>query len=248
MTERFRNAVLPERVAGFLRGPWSQVLAEVHLRYDSLNPDPRGYLALVDDLAWSVQPQVVPLDYARLVRLIPRLLGGLNEGLVLICYPQEPVSIFLDDLNVLHEKRLEAHRRALVVARSLAAAESGGQADTPASAPATLPDTDDEDATWPLVPTPARVRTAARIASAPHDLLLGSAVDLLLEGEWVRAKLTWSNNNRNLFMFVSGAGLAHAMSRRTMDRLETQGRIRIISAIAQVDLELEDLALDPRAG
>ena len=163
----------------------------------------------------------------------------------MIRYPQEPVSLFLDDLSALHEKALAEHRRALAAARSLAAAQSGAQADAPASAP--MPDTDDEDATWPLISAGARARGLDKIASAPGDLLLGSSVDLLLEGEWVRAELTWINHKRNLFMFVSGAGMAHAMSRRTMDRLETQGRIRVISAIAKVDLELEDLALDPPA-
>ncbi len=240
MMERFKNTPLPERVAGFLRGPWSQVLAEVHLRNDSPDPDPRGYLALVGDLAWSVQPPRVQLDHARLVRLIPRLLGRLNEGLVLIRYPQEPVSIFLDDLSALHEKALEEYRRALAAARFLAAAQSGVEAvEAPLSAPVALSETDDEDATWPLVPARARVVHAfTRIASAPRDLLLGSTVDLLLEGEWVQAELTWINHNRNLFMFISGSGMAHAMSRRTMDRLEAQGRIRVISAISEVDLEL----------
>jgi hypothetical protein len=249
MMERFKNTLLPERVAGFLRGPWAQVLAEVHLCNDTPDPDPRGYLALVDELAWSVQPPMVQLDYARLVRLIPRLLGRLNEGLVLIRYPQEPVSIFLDDLSALHEKALEEYRRALATARSLAAAQSGAEAvEAPPGATVAQSETDDEDATWPLVPARNRGgRVFSGIASAPHDLLLGSTVDLLLEGDWVQAELTWSNHNRNLFMFISGAGMAHAMSRRTMDRLETQGRIRVISAISEVDLELEDLALDPPA-
>ena len=74
--------------------------------------------------------------------------------------------------------------------------------------------------------------------------MLGSSVDLLLGGAWVRAELTWISHNRNLFMFISGAGLAHAMSRRTMDRLETQGRIRVVAAVVEVDLELEDLIGD----
>ena len=244
MMERFKNSALPERVAGFLRGPWSQVLAEVHLRNNSADPDPRGYLALVDDLVWSVQPPMVQLDHARLVRLIPRLLGRLNEGLVLIRYPQEPVSIFLDDLSALHEKALENHRRALTAARALAALQRGPDVEAMASEPAPLSETDDDDATSPLTSVRPRARPAARGASAPRDLLLGSTVDLLLAGAWVRAELTWINHNRNLFMFVSGAGLAHAMSRRTMDWLETQGRIRVIAAVAEVDLELEDIATD----
>ncbi len=241
MMERFKNSGLPELVASFLRGPWSQVLAEVHLRNTTAEPDPRAYLALVDDLVWSVQPPVVRLDHARLVRLIPRLLARINEGLVLIRYPREPVSIFLDELSALHEKALEGHRRALAVARAAAAAQPGAALESPAveSAP---PSALDDDATLPLGQVLPLVRRVAKGTSAPRDLLVGSSVDLLLGGDWVRAELTWISHNRNLFMFISGAGLAHAMSRRTMDRLETQGRIRVVSAVSEVDLELEDIA------
>ena len=61
------------------------------------------------------------------------------------------------------------------------------------------------------------------------DLAIGSWVELRLEGEWVRAQLTWSSPHLTLFMFVSGRGLAHSMSRRTMDRRRSQGLIRVVS-------------------
>ena len=259
MMERFKNSGLPELVASFLRGPWSQVLAEVHLRNTTAEPDPRAYLALVDDLVWSVHPPLVRLDYSRLVRLIPRLLARLNEGLVLIRYPREPVSIFLDDLSALHEKALEEHRRALAAARASAAVQSGSSVEsaagevappmppmppTPMPMPPMPPAPPGDDATLPLGQARPRVRHIAKGPSAPRDLMLGSSVDLLLGGAWVRAELTWISHNRNLFMFISGAGLAHAMSRRTMDRLETQGRIRVVAAVVEVDLELEDLVGD----
>ena len=64
MMERFRNGNLPELVASFLRGPWSQVLAESHLLNTGAQADPRGYLALVDDLVWSVQLSQIRQDHA----------------------------------------------------------------------------------------------------------------------------------------------------------------------------------------
>lgn len=236
MMERFKNAGLPELVASFLRGPWSQVLAESHLRNGEDSPDPHGYLALVDDLVWSVQLPLIRRDHARLVRLIPRLLARLNEGLVLIRYPQEPISIFLDALSALHDKVLEDHRRAVAAARDMPAAPSAPQSQAPAAtvrAPAAVPE------------RRVRVRPAQPLFEgvlSPRDLMLGAWVDLMLGGGWVRAQLTWISHNRNLFMFVSGAGLAHAMSRRTMDRLETQGRLRVAGAASAVDLELEEAA------
>ena len=246
LMERFKSSALPEFVASFLRGPWSQVLAEAHLRIDSDDPDPRGYLALVDDVVWSVQPPLVRLDYARLLRLVPHLLGRLNEGLATIRYPQEPVSLFLDELSALHERALEDHRRARAAARDADGLEPGAAVqeapeETPSSA-MSLDGLFDTSASGLLGDSRPADLTPAAPLSAPRDLMLGSVVDLLLEGDWVRADLTWISHNRTLFMFVSDAGLSHAMSRRTMDRLDAQGRIRVISSVVEVDFELDLVA------
>lgn len=236
MMERFKNGSLPELVASFLRGPWSQVLAEARLGSDDAEADPGGYLALVDDLVWSVQPPLALRDYTRLVRLVPRLLGRLGEGLMLIRYPQEPVSIFLDDLSALHEKAFDDHRRALAAARAAAASQPEAEAgDT-----RILEQEDSDGPTLPGIRPPAPVEDVQ--ASGPvsvRDVVVGSQVDLLLEDVWVRADLTWVSHNRNLFMFVSKGGVAHAMSQRTMDRLEVQERIRVVAVTLAVDLELE---------
>ncbi len=213
MMERFRHQALPELVASFLRGPWSQVLAESHLLSIDPQADPHGYLALVDDLVWSVQLEQIRQDYPRLVRLIPRLLARLHEGLVLIRYPREPITIFLDELSALHDHVVDEHRRAQAEARAAALAQQDRVESIPGDLSGAIGAPADGSAGhW-----------------QPADQSVGAWVELLLGGEWVRAQLTWIGHNRNLFMFVSGAGLAHAMSRRTMDRLMTQERIRVVT-------------------
>jgi Protein of unknown function (DUF1631) len=236
LMERFRKVALPELVASFLRGPWSQVLAEVNLRSDDKTPDPRGYLALVDDLAWSVQRPADGRDYARLVRLIPPLLARINEGLVLIHYPQEPVSIFLDQLSALHEKALDDHRSAIAAgrlaqsARSVRAAlEADAQPGSEAPGPEQLPEQD------------SGLGHDSFFSDDLAGVEAGQWADLLLGGVWVRARLTWISQNRSLYMFVSGAGLAHAMTRRTMDRLQSQGRLRLGFAPPSLDMQIDTL-------
>ena len=71
------------------------------------------------------------------------------------------------------------------------------------------------------------------------DLNTGAWVELMVDGAWLRAQLTWSSPHRTLFMFVSHAGTAHSMSRRTMERLRAKEQIRIVS-----DGRLLDNALD----
>ncbi|MEO8543982.1 MAG: DUF1631 family protein [Burkholderiaceae bacterium] len=238
MMERFRDSGLPELVASFLRGPWSQVLAERHLQNGGEQADPQGYRSLVDDLVWSVQLELVRQDHARLVHMIPNLLARLNEGLMLIRYPPEPIAIFLDDLSALHDKVLDEHRRALAAARA-AARELGAIEDAPDSI-GDLPDAPDSEAPLDsgIVPLPLTGGDSVlQETYIPSDQSVGAEVELMLDGAWVRAKLTWIGRNRKLFMFVSGAGLAHAMSRRTMDRLQTQGRIRVVVPVFDLLLE-----------
>ena len=233
LMERLRGAGLPALVAGFLRGPWSQVLAESRLRSPGEDPDPRGYMALVDDLVWSVQRPADGRDYSRLVKLIPRLLARINEGLVLIRYPQEPLSIFLDEMIALHERVLAEHRLAIAAARAAQSARVAGAPGAIAEpVPADLP------------PEPAAESDSALDVLATGDgegapVEAGDWADLLLGGVWVRARLTWISHNRSLFMFVSGSGLAHAMTRRTMDRLQAQGRLRLGFSPPEFDLQID---------
>ena len=75
-----------------------------------------------------------------------------------------------------------------------------------------------------------------------ESLNTGSWVDLALAGEWVRAQLTWASPHRTLFMFISGTGLAHSMSKRTMDRLRGMGLIRLVSDGRVMDNALDAVA------
>jgi len=74
------------------------------------------------------------------------------------------------------------------------------------------------------------------------DLAIGCWVELQLKGEWVRAQLTWASPHGTLFMFISGKGLAHSMSRRTMEQLRTRGIMRIVSERHMVDNALDAVA------
>jgi hypothetical protein len=69
----------------------------------------------------------------------------------------------------------------------------------------------------------------ARSVEATVAIPIGSWVELMLDGVWLRAQLTWASPMRSLFMFVSRGGKAHSMSKRTMDTLSSQGLIRMVS-------------------
>lgn len=290
--QRMADKKIPEFVAAFLLGPWAQVVAEAQLRASG-EIDAEGYLALVDDLLWSVQGKLVRANRARLVQMVPGLLVRLRQGLMLIEYPPERIPRFLDQLIARHEKALEAPKK------KVANADAQGRGKT-AAQPGVLPEelggpvagleatelvelpeefstdaADSQDSQEPteessgfvaldagaeqiwvagheaseagylpegdVLPEPAQ-GPAALPAWSVADLAIGCWVELQLKGEWVRAQLTWASPHRTLFMFISGKGLAHSMSRRTMEKLRSRGMMRVVTERHMVDNALDAVA------
>ena len=246
--ERQKTKDIPELVAGFLRGPWAQVVAESQLVGADGSADPGGYLALVDDLLWSVQLRLARRNRARLVQLVPGLLVTLRQGLQLIDYPPERIPAFFDALISLHEKVFEGPRLQPGI-------DPGDQTLREVDAPIeedALPDASDVAGFWGvdndtldggyLADNAERSLEAGQRAWSVGDLNTGVWIELMVDGAWLRAQLTWASPHRTLFMFVSRGGLAHSMSRRTMERLRMQGRIRFVSDGHLVDNALDGVA------
>lgn len=266
---RFEKRDVPPFIASFLCGPWAHAVAESELKATHGEVDTDGFLALVDDLLWSIQSKSARRNRARLVGLIPELLGKLRQGLKSIDYPAERIPVFFDDLIGLHEALLEdtRPRRAEPVADSPAAAPAAGKDAADGADAAGTPPTSgfdsappeeiwlghkeaqesgflDEAAIMPLdlsdpqsVPE-AMLEPAAELVVT--ELGIGAWVEIMIDGAWVRAQLSWASPHRSLFMFTSShGGAAHSMTRRTMDRLRAQGLIRVVS-----DGEMVDQALD----
>ncbi|MDE2617131.1 MAG: DUF1631 family protein [Burkholderiales bacterium] len=281
--ERLQDKEIPDFVAAFLSGPWSQVVAESQLRGDGTT-DADGYLALVDDLIWSAQVKLARRNRTRLVQLVPTLLVKLRHGLQLIEYPPERIPRFLDQLIALHEKAFEAPKvKAPAPAKTAKPSRAPEDEGDPMDGlevteldgfPDELPEdfsqesggestgygvieAADADSIWMAgheadeagyLPE-GDVMPDAASAGAPvsgtwnaADLAIGCWVELQLKGEWVRAQLTWASPHRTLFMFISGKGLAHSMSRRTMEQLRTRGLMRIVSERHMVDNALDAVA------
>ncbi len=248
---RMGSKPVPELVVNFLRGPWAQVVAESQLRCADGSQDAEGYLSLVDDLIWSVQLRLTQRNRSRLVDMVPQMLVKLRQGLQRIDYPEERIPPFFEGLIGIHEQAFEG----------VHAAKPG---DGPSPVPAPIQSLEAEfeqgvEGLWmaddevtdsgfmrdnaapppPKLESPEVEAPAMPITWSAESLGTGSWVDLALNGAWVRAQLTWASPHRTLFMFISSGGLAHSMSRRTMDRLREMGLIHLVS-----DGHVMDNALD----
>jgi hypothetical protein len=240
-SERMAHKKVPELVVAFLRGPWAQVVAESQLLCADGSLDPDGYLALVDDLLWSVQVRLARRNRTRLVGMVPGMLVKLRQGLGLISFPQERIAVLFDALIALHEKAFESVRAAPLEDDKPALDSVAPEEFWVAKGEAT--DSGymqyDDDASRAFVPPVDEPETPELLTWTTDSLATGSWVDLALAGSWVRAQLTWTSPQRTLFMFISGSGMAHSMSLRTLNRLHNMGLIRLVS-----DGHVMDNALD----
>jgi hypothetical protein len=248
--KRVKDKDVSEMIVNFLRGPWSQVMAEAQLTHTDGASDPDGYVALVDNLIWSVQLRLARRNRSKLVHMVPGLLVKLRQGLQLISYPPERIPVLFDALITLHEKAFEAPAvpvaSAPVEGVEVAAdpveidelAQTGDSDAEVEVSDAWLGELEanqsgfldaDSDDEIDLVNAPVILDDAEPSPWSVADLAIGSWVELMVQGGWIRAQLTWASPHLTLFMFVSGKGLAHSMSRRTMDRRRAQGLIRVVS-------------------
>jgi hypothetical protein len=263
---RMSDQPVPLLVRSFLIGPWAQVVAESQLNCVQGSSDPQGYLAVVEQLIWSVQPWQARRNPAKLVELIPEMLTTLRSGLQSIKFPPQRIGQFFDELIACHETVLIEARSAREKAEAQGAAavreelfrdpaagrteESAVDDAMPSEAPWLAEGETsgagylEAEAVMPLDPSTLEVSEADQQAAhlASESINEGAWVELMLDGEWTRLKLTWSSPHRTLFMFTSTRGRAHSMSRRSMARLLATGMIRIVSAGLMLDDALDAIA------
>jgi uncharacterized protein (DUF2384 family) len=255
--ERLDGLEVPDMVSSFLRGPWAQVVAEAQLNFADGSVDPGGYHGLVEDLVWSVQLRLTRRNRARLVQMVPDMLVKMRKGLELISYPQERMAVFFDALISFHEQVFDSVRaplsRETETLSDTLSATTAGHSGTPGAKAEDFWMVDSETLDSGFLEDgdlePGLQRPSAPDAATPEQafwsvdsLTTGSWVDLALADNWVRAQLTWVSPQRTLFMFISGSGMAHSMSLRTIDRLKASLLIRLVSDGRVMDNALDAVA------
>jgi hypothetical protein len=110
---------------------------------------------------------------------------------------------------------------------------SGYPEDDESSAENTLP-MQYSDEVAPEVPPPVSTGQPSETGVAADVLVieppaLGSWVEFLSNGAWVRAQLTWASPHGTLFMFTGAAGNPYSMTRRALDKMQASESMRIIT-------------------
>jgi hypothetical protein len=240
-------------VGDFLKGSWAQVVAEARLSCADGSDDPFGYRAMVDDLIWSVQKNTALRGRARrLVQMIPGLLTKLREGLDRIEYPAELTARFFNNLITIHRAAVHEGRDAVSKAAADAAeAQVSEFSDSMQQAAAIWLDSREAMESGYLPDDSLSTERAAAPEAAVDEngegprggeWRTGTWAELMVSGQWVRAQLTWASPHSTLYMFTSLSGSAHSMSRRTLDRLLSQGLIKVVAERNLVDEAFDGVA------
>ncbi len=260
--------LVPDVVIDFLCGPWAQVVAQARIAGGSGSAQADKYQALISALLWSAHPEMARKSVAKLTRLVPRLITTLREGLDTIQYPSTRTSVFLEALMGIHQL---AFRGQDAAAKDPAAADrlraqfvqQGEPWIAPQEArasnfvdlaleisvvPQAVAGAADVTPAAAALPAPVdAVKAAAPVnvderASAVDELPLGSWIELLVSGQWVRTQLTWASPHGTLFLFTSAFGTTQSMTRRSRDKLLAAGNLRLISDHPVVDSALDAVA------
>lgn len=99
---RITDNRVPPLVSIILIDAWKDVLTRLYLRDGDQGTAWNTALQVADDLIWSVQPKLAVSERQRLIKIIPRILNGLRDGLTLIQFDHEATERLFAGLEALH--------------------------------------------------------------------------------------------------------------------------------------------------
>ena len=259
---RSRNdfARAPGVVRRFLTGPWAQVVAQARLEVsnatgmDASEVPALRYTDILPDLLWSSQLALASLNRPRLVKIIPGVLRTLREGLDAIDYPRDQSESFFQALMGLHEAAYKTQRAEppqdsppsqqgdIDLEPWMQPAEARDTGFMDDIAPDSLPDTQPSFVdTQPLQRDWVELKAEMAAQQPVSQLSVGTWVDMWQDGQAVRCQITWASPHGTLFLFAGPHGRSLSMTRRGLDRLIEQDKLRVVADHGVVSEALDEV-------
>lgn len=248
-------------IAGFLTGLWSQVLAKERLAVEA---DKTGmhkaiFSLALGELLWSIDTKKTMPHPARLAKLIPRILEGLQGGLVSIDSPLADSTAFFDELSAIYDSSLNPVAGPVASNARQALSKTSRKTKPELDALFGLGDSAHRSRTRPAPLRTQRSSTEKDAASRAEShfqttrsffdtspdadptpalqsrskgsihLRLGAWIEFLENDQWLRAQLTWVSLYHTLFLFTSAGGRTHSMTAPLLQYYLLQGLVKVIS-------------------
>lgn len=198
---RLASSQVPGEVESFLLQRWSGLLREIYLGRGGDHPDWQAGWDTVDALLWSLTPKKNRQETERLLRLLPILLGRLQEGCQAMGVPEAETDVLFALLAKLH---------AALARAGLDAAPTGESQLPPVRG--VSQDADIAHAPSAKVHVPAEVEPSGEKRAVAGE----PSLEGLQAGDWVtfrfaegekRMRLQWVSASGAMFLFADNQGL-----------------------------------------
>lgn len=250
---------VPPLVSTLLIDAWKDVLTHLYLRDGNEGAAWNTALQVADDLIWSVQPKLVVSERQRLIKIIPRILNGLRDGLTLIQFDREATEKLFAGLETLHLASLRGglntetpNNNQQVCTTHLNEDDFGtDMSSLPESTEMTISDEDNiiEEVTLDSIQTPLGeddALNASQYAEAIKEMALGTWVEFTDAETQLqrRGKLAWKCDFSGEYTFVDRTYqvVADLSNRKLIEAFEL-GHAQFVD-----DVPLFDRALDSVIG
>ena len=80
------------------------------------------------------------------------------------------------------------------------------------------------------------------MAEKNQAISVGTWVDVWHEGQPLRAQLTWASPHNTMFLFTAANGRSLSMTRRGLDNLLANNRLRVVANHGVIDEALDEIA------
>jgi hypothetical protein len=228
----------------FLGGPWARLLAHAMLNFGEKDEQTAGYLAVVDELLWSLQVPDHPMSRQRLVALLPGLLQRLRAGMAVIEMPAADQQEVLDELMKLHADALKPGGRTVAPASAADGDLSPEEIMRRLREEITPPPEEDRPAfsdslidlaSMDTVPAELMPDEAPALRVDPGHWLTrmvpGQRYRIFLNGRWAHVQLLWRSDHSRFFLFAGEAAeRTHSITHRALERLREAELVKIVDA------------------
>jgi len=235
----------------FITGAWAKVLATSMLQHGDTSDVTNGYVKVLDELVWSLNPPDQPQSRQRLLAVLPGMLQKLRAGMAAIDLPAAERQAVLDDLVTVHTEALRPGPR-------------GGAAPDAALSPeeivrrlreeVTAPADDDggfrdsliDLASMDTVPAALMTETTPVSKQDPADWVThvtpGVRQRIFLNGRWTQAQLLWRSPRGSYFVYAGEApGRTHSVTQRALERLRQADLVEDVNVNALVQRAVDAL-------
>lgn len=271
---RLDEVELPRNVRDFLRSTWQRVMLRVAAQEGIEGETWRRRYQTLEDLLWSMEPKKTREDQRRMVALLPRLLGALQDGMRGLGCSQAEIDEVLNGLQPIHMACLRgeapsadamtlATRESAPASQEVTALILSLQQDMASNASAegaALGGTDDfelklsesfGDGTdvddMPALPEQEMIDD--EFSEQARNLALGTWLEFVQGSKGRRAKLGWKSAVLGQYVFVDRR--YKVVAEKTLHELAAdlrEGRAHVVTNIGMFDRALDKVLNGLMAG